>query len=60
MLDATQLFDLMVASARGELSTSGQVPAVSAAGIAVVAASRDYPASSDYGASDRPPARAVG
>jgi phosphoribosylamine--glycine ligase len=50
MVDPTQLFDLLVASARGELSTSGQVPAVSAAGVTVVAASRDYPASSAYGA----------
>jgi phosphoribosylamine---glycine ligase len=50
MVDATQLFDLLVASAQGELGTSGQVPAVSAAGVTVIAASRDYPASSAYGA----------
>jgi phosphoribosylamine---glycine ligase len=63
MVDPTQLFDLLVASARGELSTSGQVPAVSAAGVTVVAASRDYPASSVYGAAielpAEPPANAV-
>lgn len=59
MVDATQFFDLLVASAQGELGTSGQVPAVSRAGVTVVAASRDYPASSATGAAidlpgDRP------
>jgi phosphoribosylamine--glycine ligase len=57
MVDATQLFDLLVASAQGELGSSGQVPAVSAAGVTVIAASRDYPASSAYGAAIDIPAR---
>ena len=57
MVDATQLFDLLVASAQGELGSSGQVPAVSAAGVTVIAASRDYPASSPYGAAIDLPAR---
>ncbi|HEX9625098.1 MAG TPA: phosphoribosylamine--glycine ligase [Streptosporangiaceae bacterium] len=52
MLDATQLFDLLATAATGELGTDGRVRARSdsTAGVTVVAAGQDYPASGSYGA----------
>ncbi|HXS66710.1 MAG TPA: phosphoribosylamine--glycine ligase [Streptosporangiaceae bacterium] len=49
MVDATQVFDLIAAAATGELDADGRVPG-SAAGVTVVAAGQDYPASGSYGA----------
>ncbi len=48
VLDAPRFVDLMITAARGELPADGQLPA-SAAGVTVVAAGRDYPASSASG-----------
>lgn len=56
MVDSTQLFDLMAAAANGELSSDGRVPAVSPAGVTVIAAGQDYPASGSHGAAIELPA----
>jgi phosphoribosylamine--glycine ligase len=60
MVDPAQLFDLIAAAAHGELAADGRVPPLSdaAAGVTVVAASRDYPAASTYGAAIELPAHA--
>ncbi len=49
LIESSQLFDLVIAAARGELEADGRVTAC-AAGVTVVAACRDYPASATYGA----------
>jgi phosphoribosylamine---glycine ligase len=49
LLDASQLFELITAAARGELGAGGRVSA-SAVGVTVVAACRDYPGSVTSGA----------
>jgi phosphoribosylamine--glycine ligase len=50
MVDAGQLFDLLAEAARGDLTSDGRVRPDRAAGVTVVAAGQDYPASGTHGA----------